>query len=93
MKRIGTMILTVILFILGIIIVFLNPINPVAISFGMFLVAVSILSVAIQIYFPATPSRPVELRVVERREKPRVVPKKTKRRVKKARKSRKGRRR
>ena len=67
MNKAGTLILTVILFTLGIVIVFLNPIDPMAISFGMFLVAVSVLSVAIQIYFPATPSSPVELRVVERR--------------------------
>jgi membrane-bound ClpP family serine protease len=86
MKRIGTMILTVILFILGIIIVFLNPINPVAISFGMFLVAVAVLNIAVQIYFPAVPSSPVELRVVERRVKPKS---KSKKRVKKAKKKRK----
>jgi len=78
------------------VIVLLNPLNAVAISFGMFLVAVSILSVAIQIYFPATSASPVELRVVERRErpKPRVIPKKkTRKRVKKAGKRRKKRRR
>ena len=71
------MILTVILFTLGIAIVFLNPADPMAISFGMFLVAVSVLSVAIQIYFPATPASPVELKVVERRAapKPRVMSK------------------
>lgn len=91
MKRIGTMILTVILFILGIIIVFLNPINPVAISFGMFLVAVSVLNIAVQIYFPATPSSPVELRVVKRvKPKPKRKPKK---RVKKRKKKKKKRRR
>jgi len=87
MKRIGTMILTVVLFILGVIIVFLNPINPVAISFGMFLVAVSILNIAVQIYFPTIPSTPVELRVVERRVKPKPR-RKPKKRVKKARKRR-----
>ncbi|MFH1474045.1 MAG: hypothetical protein ABIE55_04110 [Candidatus Aenigmatarchaeota archaeon] len=84
--NIGTLILTIILFAIGIVIVFLNPLSPVAISFGMFLVAVSILSVAIQIYFPATPSRPVELRVVERRVKPkprRKPVRKAKRTVKK----------
>ena len=91
MKRIGTMILTVILFILGIIIVFLNPINPVAISFGMFLVAVSVLNIAVQIYFPAAPSSPVELKVVKR-VKPKPV-RKVKKRVKKAKKRRKKRRR
>jgi len=92
MKRIGTMILTVVLFILGIIIVFLNPINPVAISFGMFLVAVSVLNIAVQIYFPATPSSPVELRVVERRVKPKPV-RKPKKSIKKAKKRRKKRKR
>ncbi len=94
--NIGTMILTVILFAIGIVIVFLNPLSPVAISFGMFLVAVSILSVAIQVYFPATPLKPVELRVVKSRvrPKPRRKPaRKAKKRVKKAKKTRKKRRR
>jgi hypothetical protein len=90
MNKAGTLILTVLLFTIGIVIVFLNPVDPMAISFGMFLVAVSVLSVAIQIYFPATPSSPVELRVVERvaKPKPRVSPKrKPRKRAKKARKS------
>jgi uncharacterized oligopeptide transporter (OPT) family protein len=96
MGRIGTMVLTVILFVIGIIVVFLNPVDPMAISFGMFLVAVSVLSVAIQIYFPATPPSPVELRVVKRRAtpKPRVMSKrkrkrKPKKRAKKAKRKKK----
>lgn len=92
MGRIGTMILTVILFVIGIVIVFLNPADPMAISFGMFLVAVSVLSVAIQIYFPATPSAPVELKIVERKIKPgpRLKPnRKTRKSAKKAKKKRK----
>jgi uncharacterized oligopeptide transporter (OPT) family protein len=96
MNKAGTLILTVILFTVGIVIVFLNPIDPMAISFGMFLVAVSVLSVAIQIYFPATSSSPVELKVVERRveSKPRLKPKRKPRKsAKKAKKTRKKRRR
>jgi hypothetical protein len=92
MNKVGTLILTVLLFTIGIVIVFLNPADPMAISFGMFLVAVSVLSVAIQIYFPATPTRPVELRVVERvaEPKPRVMPKrKPKKRAKKAKRKKK----
>jgi len=58
-----------------------NPMNATAISFGMFLVAVSILNVVIQIYFPQTPESTVELKVVQ--------PPKPKKRVKKARKKKK----
>lgn len=79
-----TLVLTVILFIVGIMTVFLNPLNPIAISFGMFLVAVSILNVAVQIYFPPQPQGTVELKVVKVR--PEKIPKKTVKKVKKAKK-------
>ena len=65
MNRAITMVLTLILFVLGIIIVFARPWNATAISIGMFLVAVSVLNIAIQIYFPP-PRGPVQLRVIER---------------------------
>ena len=64
MKMLLTLVLTVILFIIGIITVFFNPLNPLAISFGMFLVAIAILNVAVQIYFPQTSQSTVELKVV-----------------------------
>ena len=65
MKRIVTSILTLIVLVLGALIVFTNPINPSAIIFGMFLVSVSILVLAVQIYFPPTVEQPVELKVLE----------------------------
>lgn len=84
MKMLLTLVLTVILFILGIITVMFNPLNPLAISFGMFLIAVSILNVAVQIYFPQQPRGTVELKVVNVKtvEKP-------KKRVKRSRKKKK----
>jgi hypothetical protein len=72
MHKIVTLVLTFILFIVGVLIVFSNPLDPAAISIGMFLVAISILNIAIQIYFPAMPERQVELRVVETPEIPEV---------------------
>jgi len=65
MKRIFTIILTFIVLVLGALIVFTNPADPAAIIVGMFFVSVSILNLAIQIYFPPSPEQPVELKVVE----------------------------
>lgn len=81
-----TMILTVILFVIGIALVVMNPLNALAITFGMFLVAVSILNVAIQVYFPSQPLSTVELRVVQPEKKAKKKPVK---RVAKGKKSRK----
>ena len=88
--------MSIIVFALGIMIVFLNPLSPLAISLGMFLVAVAILSVAIQVFFPAEQPRPVELRVVAKstvrkrvRPKPKKKAKKVKRSRKKTKKARK----
>jgi uncharacterized membrane protein len=70
MKRIATMILTLIVLILGALIIFSNPVDPTAITVGMFFVSVAILNLAVQIYFPQSTEEPVELRVVE---EPKVV--------------------
>ena len=70
MKMILTMVLTIILFIMGIIMVLFNPTNPMAISLGMFLVAVSILNVTVQLYFPQQPEGTAILKVVQPTEKP-----------------------
>ena len=59
------MALTLVLFFVGIATVFFNPLNPLAISFGMFLVAISILNIAVQIYFPMQPKETVELKVIK----------------------------
>jgi hypothetical protein len=65
MKRIATMVLTLIVLILGALIVFANPIDPTAIIVGMFFISVAILNLAVQIYFPPGTEQPVELKVVE----------------------------
>jgi NADH:ubiquinone oxidoreductase subunit K len=84
MKMLVTSVLTVILFIIGIITVVFNASNPLAISFGMFLVAVSILNIAVQIYFPQQPRGTVELKVVNVKtvEKPKKASKSRKRKKK-----------
>lgn len=61
------MILTLILLVLGVATVYSFPLNITAISLGMFLIGVSILSIAIHIYFPPKP-REVLLKVVETKE-------------------------
>jgi uncharacterized membrane protein len=87
MKRILTFILTLIVLIMGAAIVFVNPLNPMAIIFGMFLISVAILNLAIQIYFPPSAEQTVELKVVEEPpkmpvnvEKPKKMPRKKKKR-------------
>lgn len=87
MKRILTFALTLIVLILGAVIVFTNPLDPLAIIFGMFLISVAILNLAIQIYFPPAPEQTVELKVVEeptkvpeKVEKPKKMTKKKKKR-------------
>ena len=92
MKIILTLVLTIILFLLGISIVILNPLNAMAISFGMLLVAVAILNMAVHVYFPQQPQGTVELKVINVRteKKPVKKAKKAKKKVSRARKKRKG---
>jgi len=87
MKRILTFALTLIVLILGAVIIFTNPLDPLAIIFGMFLISVAILNLAVQIYFPPASEQTVELKVVEeptkmpeKVEKPKKMPKKRKKR-------------
>jgi uncharacterized protein (DUF58 family) len=86
MKRILTFALTLIVLVLGAVIVFANPLNALAIIFGMFLISVAILNLAIQIYFPPTPEQTVELKVVEEPPKLSVRVEKPKKRSKKRKK-------
>ena len=65
MKRILNAILTMIVLVIGALIVFASPADPIAISFGMFLISVAILILAVQIYFPPIKEEAVELKVVE----------------------------
>ena len=85
MKRAITIVLTLILFVLGILMVFARPWDATAISLGMFLVAVSVLNIAVQIYFPQpqVPKSPVRLKVVEPVTPPVIT--KTRRKVRKKR--------
>lgn len=85
------MVLTFILLIIGVMTVYSFPLNSLAISMGMFLLAVSILSFALHIYFPPTPKH-VVLRVVEPVKTVRMPtkPRKVKRIGKKARKKTRG---
>lgn len=71
-------IISVILFVLGVILIILDPLSPVMISTGMFLIAIAILSVALQIYYPEKPKH-VELRVIETKRPKRVYKPKKKR--------------
>jgi len=85
-----SLILTPILFIIGIIIVYFATLSldPTIISIGMLFIAVAILNTAVQIIlFPTKPKR-VELRVVETKETP-IKPKRRKKSKKKSKKRRK----
>lgn len=65
MNKIVTLILSLIALVVGALMIFANPLDPLAIIFGMFIISVSILSLAVQIYFPPSPQQEVELEVVE----------------------------
>ena len=80
MNKAISLILTLVLFIVGIVIVYFATLslNPTIISIGMLFIAVAILNTAVQILFPKKPKR-IELRVVE-------TPTKPKKRAKKRRK-------
>ena len=82
-----TFVLTLVVLILGALIVFSNPLDTLAIIFGMFLVSSAILNLAIQIYFPPSPDQTVELKVVEEPVKASENVEKTRKMVKKKRKS------
>jgi hypothetical protein len=65
MNRIVTLALTLIALVVGALMIFANPLDPSAIIIGMFIISVSILNLAVQIYFPPSPQQEVELQVVE----------------------------
>jgi len=65
MNRIVTLTLTLIALVVGALMIFANPLDPSAIIIGMFIISVSILNLAVQIYFPPSPQQEVELQVVE----------------------------
>ncbi len=70
-------ILILVLFVIGIIIIYTNPFSPTIISLGMLFIAVAIIDIAVQIYFPKKPKE-VELKIVgveEERRKKRAKPK------------------
>jgi len=81
MNKAISLILTLVLFIVGIVIVYFATLslNPTIISIGMLFIAVAILNTAVQmILFPTKPKR-VELRVVETPIKPKPKKKAKKR--------------
>jgi len=85
-----SLVLTPILFIIGVIIVYFATLSldPAIISIGMLFIAVAILNTAVQIIlFPTKPKR-IELKVVEAKETP-IKPKRRKRLKKRIRKRRK----
>ena len=65
MNKIVTLTLTLIALVLGALMIFANPMDPLAIILGMLIISVSILNLAVQIYFPPSPQQEVELQVVE----------------------------
>jgi hypothetical protein len=72
MNRLGITILSFILLIIGFSMIVCSPDNSFAISLGMLLIAISILSIAILIYFPPT-ERHVRLRVIAPKIPPKVL--------------------
>jgi len=87
MNRVFTVILTLLLLAIGVVTVYSYPLNITAISLGMFLIGISILSIAIHIYFPPQ-RKEVIIRVVESK-KVQKRPVKRRRKVKKRRKKKK----
>jgi hypothetical protein len=81
MNRLAIVVLNLILIIIGFLIVYSSPLSALAITLGMFFIAISIISFAILIYFP--PSQPgyVKLRVIE--ENPKLPKHVTRKRPKK----------
>jgi hypothetical protein len=65
MHRALTLALTFIVLILGVLVIAVNPMQPAAIIFGLFMITVAILMVSVQVYFPPEPEQMVELKVVE----------------------------
>ena len=83
MNRAGITVLNFILLILGFFIVYSNPLNKVSVVLGMLMIATSIISFTILIYFPPVREGYVKLRVVE--EAPRATVTRSLRMQKKAR--------
>ena len=85
MNRLVIAILNLILIIVGFFIIYSGPWSALAITLGMLLIAVSIISFAFLIYFPPAMPRYVKLRVVEEMPKPtRHIVRKTRKKPKKA---------
>lgn len=66
------MVLNLILILVGAITVYSFPLNPFAITVGMFFLAIAILSIALQVYFPPRPKQ-----VILKVEEPVSLPKKS----------------
>lgn len=86
MKMALSMLLSAILFVIGLYLVVTSPLDAMMITLGLFLVAVSILNIAIQIYFPSNPKETVELKIVVPKKK---AKKRSVKRVRKKKSSRK----
>jgi hypothetical protein len=65
MHRALTLALTMVVLILGALVIVVNPMQPTAIVFGMFMISMAILMISIQVYFPPMSDQTVELKVVE----------------------------
>ena len=78
MKRLSIVILNLVLIIVGFIIVYSNPLSALAITLGMFFIAISIISFSILIYFPPPQPNYVKLKVIEEGPKTPKTPLKTK---------------
>ena len=83
MNRLMLVILNLILITVGFFIVYASPLSALAITLGMLLIAVPIISFAILIYFPPVPTGYVKLKVIEETPKAprRLVRKKPKKRT------------
>lgn len=88
MKRLAIVILNLVLIVIGFAIVYSTPWSALAITLGMLLIAISIISFAVLIYFPPPKQEYVKLKVMEetpkvprtplRPVKPKKIPKKKK---------------
>ena len=86
MKRLAITILNLILIIVGFAIIYSSPLSALAITLGMLLIAISIISFAVLVYFPPPSPEYVKLKVIEETPKAPLKPKKT---IKKKRKPKK----
>lgn len=89
MKRLAISILNLILIVIGFVIIYSDPLSALAITIGMLLISISMISFAMLIYFPPPSPEYVKLKVIEETSKTPKTPLKTMKPKKKAKKKKK----